>query len=457
MKHHAASLVLIASFAIGATACGDNLAAEVCGGPGVHVCKGALRDPEGRAMIPRGVNLAGAHKSAPYTDDFTQADYAQLHAWGFRAVRFLIVWAAVEPVEGRYDEAYLDWVGTRLAWAREAGLDVILDMHQDVYGEGFGFDGAPRWTCDASYYAAFVPRDPWPLNYTDANVLACIDRFMTDATLQQQFAAMWGHVAARFASEPAIIGFDPLNEPHWGTYPVAQFEQDRLMPLYDQVIAAVRAAAPWVVFAEPSSSRNLGFSTKLRPFEQADVVYAPHLYDPNAELMGTFDATHRTALLATADDLRADAERLGVPVWIGEYGGIANAPTIGAYMDAAYDGAAATLGGSMYWAMDRGGGYSIYDAQGVPVPALLDAIVRPAPVRIAGDPIAWTYDETTRVLTVTWRPDPTMTAPTVIATPARVYPTGVDVACTCAVEQGDGEVHLGGFAGPEQTAIISPH
>ena len=437
-------------------ACGDNLPGETCTGR-VQVCGGALRDVEGRAMIPRGVNLAGAHKHAPYTDDFTRADYTQLHDWGFRALRFLIVWAAVEPQPGQYNEAYLDWVAERLRWAHDAGLDVILDMHQDVYGEGFGFDGAPRWTCDEAHYAAFVPRDPWPLNYADANVLACIDRFNTDASLQAQFAAMWGHVAARFADEPAIIGFDPLNEPHWGTYPVALFESDRLQPFYDQVIAAVRAQASWVVFAEPSSSRNLGFSTKLKPFEIDDVVDSPHLYDPNAELQGVFDAQHRTALLATADDLRADGERLGLPVWIGEYGGIANAPTIGAYMDAAYDGAASTLGGSMYWAMDRGGGYSIYDAQGVPVPALLDAIVRPAPVRIAGLPLAWTYDDAQRALTVTWRPDAAISAPTVIATPARAYPNGVTVECGgCTVEEGGGEVRLGAIDGAEQTAIIRP-
>ena len=437
-------------------ACGDDLRVEHCTGS-VQVCKGALRDPDGRAMIPRGVNFAGSHKMAPYTDSFQPGDYAQLHTWGFRALRFIITWSAVEPTQGTYDEAYLDWVATRLGWAHDAGLDVILDMHQDVYGEGFGFDGAPRWTCDASYYAAFVPRDPWPLNYTDANVLACIDRFMTDAELQQRFAAMWGHVADRFADAPAIIGFDPLNEPHWGSYPVSMFEADRLQPLYAQVITAVRAHVPWVVFAEPSSSRNLGFATKLVPFEIPNVVYAPHLYDPNAELSGTFDAHNRTTLLATAEDLRADADRLGIPLWIGEYGGIATSPVIGAYMDAAYDGAAAALGGSMYWSMDRGGGYSIYDDAGVPHPELLDAIVRPAPVRIAGDPLAWDYDDAGRVLTLTWRPDQTILSPTEIAIPARVYPNGVDVACGgCTVEQDAGVLLLGPIAGTEQTAVISP-
>ena len=154
-------------------ACGDNLPPPCS--DGYHVCNGQIRDPEGRALVLRGVNLAGAHKHAPYTDDFTTAHYAQLHTWGFRTLRFLISWAAIEPTPGMYDEAYLEW-------AHDAGLVVILDMHQDVYGEGFG--GAPRWTCDAAHYTAFGPRDPWLLNYADPNVLACFDHLWTDDELQ---------------------------------------------------------------------------------------------------------------------------------------------------------------------------------------------------------------------------------------------------------------------------------
>ena len=132
-----------------AVACGDDRPAP-CGGDRHAVCGNQLLDAERRSIVLRGVNLAGAHKSAPYTDPFTPGDYAQLHAWGFRSLRFLITWAAVEPTQGTYDDAYLDWVAERMQWARDAGLTVVLDMHQDVYGEGFGFDGAPRWTCDES-------------------------------------------------------------------------------------------------------------------------------------------------------------------------------------------------------------------------------------------------------------------------------------------------------------------
>src|SRR4029079_7605799 len=110
------------------------------------------------------------------------ADYERLRAeWGFSAIRCLITWAAVEPSPGTYDDAYLDWVAERMAWADAAGLAVIVDMHQDVFGEGFGFAGAPRWACDASRYDAFVRQEPWSVNYAEPNVMACFDAFWSSA------------------------------------------------------------------------------------------------------------------------------------------------------------------------------------------------------------------------------------------------------------------------------------
>src|SRR5690348_18314451 len=208
--------------------------------PHWHVSGNALRDPDGRAVILRGVNLSGAQKNAPYLDDKTQADYQRLRdAWGFNAIRFLMTWSAVEPAEGQYDDAYLDQVAERIGWAQQAGLVVILDMHEDVYGEGFGFDGAPRWTCDEARYAAFVPQTPWFLSNFDSNVEACVDDFYTSSR-EQQFVAAWGHVAAKLGKLDGVIGFDVLNEPGWGTYAISMFEKDRLAPLYKDVVAAVR-------------------------------------------------------------------------------------------------------------------------------------------------------------------------------------------------------------------------
>src|SRR5262249_44726815 len=264
-----------------------------------HVSAGFLRDADGRAVILRGVNLSGAQKSAPYVDDKQLADWQRLRAdWGMNAVRFVMTWAAVEPDQGRYDEAYLDKVAERMRWAQASGLVVVLDMHEDIFGEGFGFDGAPRWACDAARYAAFVPRSPWFVNTLDPNVMACVDDFYTRADRQQHFVAAWRHVAARLRDQPAVIGFDVLNEPSWGSYSILTFEHDRLTPLYDRVVSAVRAEAPgWVAFLEPAASRNAGVGTGLQAFPFANVMYAPHSYDTAAEGGGGFDPTHRQQIL----------------------------------------------------------------------------------------------------------------------------------------------------------------
>jgi endoglycosylceramidase len=423
-------------------ACGDNFATPR------RVHDGFLHDAEGRALIMRGVNLSGAQKYAPYLDDKTPADYARLRTdWGFNSVRFLMTWAAVEPQPGVYNDAYLDAVGERLRWAEDVGLTVVLDMHQDIYGEGFGFDGAPRWTCDESRYAAFVPREPWFINATDPNVIACIDGFYTRADLREHFVAAWRHVAERLYDRGAVIGFDVLNEPNWGSYPIFDFEPDRLAPLYTDVVIAVREVAPsWVAFLEPSASRNLGIATSLPTPSFADVMYAPHSYDAMAESGTGFDPARRQAILDNVAELASDAERLRAGLWIGEYGGNADQPGIGDYMSAQYDAAGAVAAGTMYWAYDKGGGYSLLDADGNEKPALLGALVRPYPERIAGTPISYAFDAGTSGFTARYTPDRSVTAPTVIAVPARLYPNGYNVECDgCRYE-----------ASPHQLTITAP-
>lgn len=427
---------------LAAAACGDDGGGG--GGPdarpalctgGWHVCGGQLRDATGRAAILRGMNVG--KKEAPYLDFHTAADLARMRDdWGMNAMRFYFPWSAVEPTRGVYDDAFLDQVAQRLDWAAAAGVDVVLDLHQDVYGEGFGFDGAPRWTCDQAHYDAFVPAQQWPLNYLDPHVKACFDGLWTDPALGAAHAAAWRHIAERLGGHPAVIGFDAINEPHWGSYDLFTFERDRLQPFYDRDVAAVRAVAPgWVAFLEPGGSRNIGIPTTLAPFGYPDVMYAPHAYDSSAEQGQGFDDARRQAYLDNVTALRAEADALGTGLWIGEYGGLGADPGIAAYMDAAYDAAGAVAASSMYWAYSKGGGYSPLDASGAEVAPLVGAIVRPYPSRIAGDPVGWTHDTAARTLTVRYRPDDRITAPTEIVVPARVS-AAPTVSCTgCTSER----------------------
>jgi endoglycosylceramidase len=450
MMRAAALLVAIA-------ACGGGGSGEICTGA-YHVCRGQIRDADGRAVILRGFNVSGDNKSAPYLGWAAQTDVSRMRTdWGMNGMRWVMPWAAVEPQQGQYDDAYLDQVRARLDWAQAAGIAVVLDMHQDVFGEGFGFDGAPKWACDAARYAAFVPQSYWSLDYTDPNVMACFDGLYTDDTVAGAFADAWAHVAARLGDHPAVLGFDTINEPSWGTYAVVKFERDRLEPFDARVIAAVRAHAPgWLAFVEPANSRNLGIPTSLVPLDAPDVVYAPHAYDTGAEQSGMFDPSKAAAFIANIQALRGEADALGAALWIGEYGGVSTDPQIGAYLGAAYDGAAAALGSTMAWSYSHGG-YGPVDDTGAEIPQMTAALVRPYPSRIAGDPTAWSYDDATHALTVSWTNDPSIAAPTEIIVPPRLAPNGVDVACGgCTVATSGDVVSITSATAGAVTATITP-
>ncbi|MDP2343468.1 MAG: cellulase family glycosylhydrolase [Deltaproteobacteria bacterium] len=419
---------------------------------------GFVRDAEGRAVILRGVNLSGMHKNAPYLDFHAPEDFRLVRdGLGMNSLRFLIEWSAVEPTRGAYDDAYLDAVRERMDWARDAGLLVVLDMHQDLFGEGFaGGNGAPPWACDAARYAAYEPSEMWFLGYLEENVVACFDGFWNDTDLQDHYAKAYRHVAERLSDHPAIIGFDVMNEPWLGSYSIDDFEPRALQPFYERVVPQVRAAAPhWLAFLEPMSLSNLGRATRLEPFPFDDVVYAPHSYDNSAEQGEGFDAAKRDGILTKLQTLKAEAHALGAALWIGEYGGVADHPGITPYMDAEYDAFASVFAGSTYWDFSRGDGYGISNADGSEKPALWDVLVRPSPERIAGTPGSWAYDETTGTFTLSWLA--AGVAPSLVHVPARAYPAGfvVDVSGGSAVVDG-ADVAVSAEAGSDVVVVVRP-
>lgn len=409
---------------------------------------------DGRTLVLRGANVSGSQKNAPYFGDYTKADLVKLRTdWGFNAVRFLVSWSAVEPQKSVYDDVYLAALAEHVAWCAEAGLYVVLDMHQDVYGEGFasgGGNGAPKWTCDAGHYAAFVPQDPWFFNYLDPNVQACVDGFYDSAELRAHYTEAWRRIATHLKGS-AVLGFDPMNEPAWGSYSLQGYEADLLTPVYLDVLRAVRDIEPeWLAFVEPGASRNLGISTKLTKFPFPNVVYAPHSYDRDAEGGAAFDDAKREGIFANMHALRGEADALDAALWIGEYGSQSSIPGVTPYMDAEYDAAADVGAGSMYWSYDKNdGGYSLLDTSGAPKKVLFDVVARPYPALVAGKLVRFAFDETSTTLSVSFVPDSAIAAPTEIVVPRHLYQNGTSVDCGgCKYEEGDGVVRVWSSVSP---------
>ena len=184
-----------------------------------------ILDGQGRVLILHGVNLADGCKdrSAGFLPRQTKEEILGLRKSGFNSVRYLIIWEAVEPEPGRYDEAYLNQVAERLAWCKEAGLRVILDMHQDLYSSKFSADGAPHWACLDDGIPFTVTPGGWFMNYSAPAVIRSFDNFWANAPgpggvgIQDRYVAAWQRLAVRFKDDPNIIGYDVMNEPFFGS------------------------------------------------------------------------------------------------------------------------------------------------------------------------------------------------------------------------------------------------
>ena len=114
------------------------------------------------------------------------------------------------------------------------------------------------------------------------------------------------------------------------------------------------------------------------------------------------------------------ARRLGAPVLIGEYGLDITLPGALRYVDKVRAMADAMGAGTAYWSNDPGS-WAPWDQSLRPTP-LLPVLDRPQPRAIAGDPVAYGWDEASRTLSLRWRPQAGVRGDTEVHLPARFFP-----------------------------------
>ncbi|WP_460370057.1 glycoside hydrolase family 5 protein, partial [Actinocorallia lasiicapitis] len=328
-------------------------AAAVAGGAllplrAVRGAEARIEDTAGRQVLLRGVNvnqLVDFYAERPQVETvrpLTEADFAAMAATGFNVVRLGLSWSKVEPSPGRYDDAYLARAEQAVAWAKRHGLYTVLDLHQDGWNNQptpagtacpagtspmNGYDGAPGWAthADGAPRCQFTGRDLSP-----AGNRAFTNFFYDRAGVQTRFVRMWGMLAARFGDDPAVAGFDPLNEP--GFAEQAPITSTLLLGrLYDRVLTEIRTSEtrPHLFFAEPSIFwSGLGFDAVPRGsyLDDPNVVFAPHLYGESI----TMDASLGLPPITSIEHGFTLAERAArdLPVWSGEWGFWGDAATI---------------------------------------------------------------------------------------------------------------------------------
>ena len=240
---------------------------------------GALRD-----MNQRIVDLIGEEDAAYFWALYRahyvrEKDVKMLAEWGYDHVRLPFHYNVIYDIETRsFKEEGFALFDTFLSWCKTYGLDVVLDLHATPGAQNSGpisdSDGQARlWT--------------EPVPYQDMTV------------------EIWEEIARRYVNEPAIIGYDLINEPVTPDEQLVNGQQD-LRDLYGRLRDAIRLIDPnHILFIEGNYYATHFYL--LDPAFDDNMVYAFHKYW-NAPNVGTIQY-----LL----DLRANT---GVPLWLGETG-----------------------------------------------------------------------------------------------------------------------------------------
>lgn len=347
MHHRWGNLLLSSLLLLG---CGDDGEPRQAGTPGatlpgltaLQARRGGepgIFDAQGRQVLLRGMNINSlgdyyqANPAYPQTIPLDDTDFPRMAQHGFNVVRLIVSWSALEPERDRIDREYIERIRAAVAAAKAAGIYTVLDMHQDAWGKyiasppgtvcpagrelAIGWDGAPLWATlfdDRSTCRMLGARELSPA------VAASFDSFYADRDgIQGQLVKTWAALAAAFASEPAVAGYDLLNEPFIGSNILSA--ANNLAAFSARAIDAIRAAEiaasgfPHIVFFEPVVVWPVLNAAPAPDFtSDTNIVFAPHNY---AESITGLNPLSIEEVFTRAAE---SAAQYGTTFWIGEYG-----------------------------------------------------------------------------------------------------------------------------------------
>lgn len=217
-----------------------------------------------------------------YANHVRKIDIDSLASWGFNAIRLPMHYNLFtlsiqeEPTlgENTWLTKGFEMTDSLVSWCKQNNMYVVLDLHAAPGGQG-GNTGI------SDYNPAF------PSLWEDINN-------------QHKTMSLWKKIAEHYVNEPAIAGYDFLNETNWnlGTNVLRNF--------YTQLTDSVRAVdTNHIIFIEGNWYAN-DFSGLTPPWD-SNMVYSPHKYWSK-----NFQADIQWAL-----DIR---DNWNVPIWFGESG-----------------------------------------------------------------------------------------------------------------------------------------
>lgn len=420
-----------------------------------------MTDERGRVVIVHGVNVPTKTLPAdPVSLAFADDDATLLAASGFNAVRLTVERYAVEPTPGHFDDNYIARFLETVAMLERHGILSLIDFHQDEYGPVFFDNGFPNWMtmtdgAPNNYYVGF------PLQYFANPALnRAYDHLWANDVgpsgrrLWDDDAGILARVAGKLAGARGLLGYEIMNEPWPGTiYPTCiqpagcpLFDEGAYSAYHARIIKALRATdTKNLVWYEPLTTFNQGVPTYMVPPKDPQLGFAFHDY-PLCGIVGdvgdSIGAPTPPDVGCTHDMVMANAQAhsnaTGSALLETEFGATMETRRLLPAL-AQYD---QSMMPWMFWSYTRyitaytADGKALKPATGANVnQAMLATLARPYPQLVAGTPVGWRFDPTSKAFTFRYSPARAdghgafaAGAETDVAVPMTQYPKGYTVA-----------------------------
>jgi aryl-phospho-beta-D-glucosidase BglC (GH1 family) len=224
----------------------------------IHAVGRNLVDAKGRTIRLKGIafgNDVWSNLPDPPKNHHTEKDFARCKELGINSVRFYLNYRIFEndALPYTYKESGFSWLDRNIAWAKQNGILIILNIHVPQGGYQSNSEGGDLW------------------RYRDN---------------QRRLTALWKEIARRYKDESAILGYDILNEPVV-TRELYQWER-----LAKETVAAIREndqkhvivveRLNAVIISRSSSDWNENRNGQMNFFlvNDTNVMYEFHFYKP---------------------------------------------------------------------------------------------------------------------------------------------------------------------------------
>ena len=387
-----------------------------------------MTDEYDRHFIPNGVVIV-TEDALGDLPDLSRESYQRMRDKGINVQVIRLCLTRIGGWPGsEFNETFFERIDRHIEFGKENGIKTMFKLTlYDLTHEFYGQPGTEQWSALMN------------------NKNGTTDKYLE----------AWRNIFIRYKNDPAIIGYDLLNEPlvgktkPWDVYPevftdVETFEKKFFIPLYNKVVKELNKISPekyaliqWWHYA-PNDHRRIGLPSAppVKGLKGKNIFYAPHYYGTNPSMM--------------MERYLTDAVRLGVPIILPEYG----APTFQVtdhnieaqllyslnFIKSVelYDrysigivkawwcgsGSFNAKKSDRTWAMFLGDSH----AEGPERKYIMDMICRPRPLSIAGIVNSFNYDFATRIFTMDFLSG-SSTMPSEIYLPVdRHYPDGCRIS-----------------------------